>query len=113
MERLYGSIDLTVLGKFIRNHPELVKKVSFKDGEHQLVSVDVIPKREEDQFGNVAFVKLSCKKDQQKEGVNYYLSNLKVSKYQDEQKPQAQHYATPHPTTTPTGMVDGADSLPF
>jgi len=108
MENLYGSLDLTVLGKLARQHPELVRKVNFKDGEHQLINIDVFGKQQPDQYDNVATIKASCKKDQQKEGLSYYLANLKVSQYQNDnqqQQPARQNQA-------PQQSADD-DSLPF
>ena len=95
MDSLYGQLDLTVLGKIVRQHPELIKKITFKDGEHQLINIDVFEKQQQDQYGNIATIKASCKKDQQKEGVCYYLSNLKVSQYQNNSQQQTQQPAPP------------------
>jgi len=108
MDNLYGSLDLTILGKLVRQHPELVRKVNFKDGEHQLINIDVFGKQQPDQYDNVATIKASCKKDQQKEGLSYYLANLKVSQYQNDnqqQQPARQNQA-------PQQSADD-DSLPF
>ena len=95
MDSLYGQLDLTVLGNLVRQHPELIKKATFKDGEHKLLNIDVFEKQQADQYGNVATIKASCKKDQQKEGVCYYLSNLKVSQYQNNSQQQTQQPAPP------------------
>ena len=111
MENLYGSLDLTVLGKLVRQHPELVRKVNFKDGEHQLINIDVFGKQQPDQYDNVATIKASCKKDQQKEGLSYYLANLKVSQYQNDnqQQPQRQQPAPQQSAAVNTE----SDDLPF
>ena len=112
MKNLFGSIDLTLLGKIVRQHPELVRKVQFKDGEHQLLNIDVQEKREQDQYGNVAYVKASCKKDQQREGLNYYLANLKVSQFQDGQ--QQSPVPNAKPFEQPQAPAQSAeDDLPF
>ena len=107
MDSLYGQLDLTVLGKIVRQHPELIKKITFKDGEHQLINIDVFEKQQQDQYGNIATIKASCKKDQQKQGVNYYLSNLKVSQYQNNNNQQSQQSAPQQQTD------NGSDDLPF
>jgi dsDNA-binding SOS-regulon protein len=109
MDNLYGSLDLTVLGKLVRQHPELVRKVNFKDGEHQLINIDVFGKQQPDQYDNVATIKASCKKDQQKEGLSYYLANLKVSQYQNDNQQQkpARQKQEPQPS------ADSNDDLPF
>ena len=107
MDNLYGQLDLTVLGKLVRQHPDLVKKVNFKDGEHQLINVDIFEKQQQDQYGNVATIKASCKKDQQKEGLSYYLANLKVSQYQNDNQQQSRPQAA-----APQSQNDD-DNLPF
>ena len=94
MENLYGNLDLTVLGNLVRQHPELIREAEFKDGKHKLLNIDVYQKQK-DQYGNVATIKASCKKDQQKQGVNYYLANLKVSQYQNNSQQQTQQPAPP------------------
>ena len=107
MENLFGSLDLTVLGKLVRQHPELVRKVNFKDGEHQLINIDVFSKQQPDQYDTVATIKASCKKDQQKEGLSYYLANLKVSQYQNDNQQSARQRPAQQPST------DSNDDLPF
>ena len=97
MKNLYGQLDLTLLGKLVRNHPELVRKAQFRDGEHQLIAVDISARREVDQYGNIANIKASCKRDEQKDGLNYYLANLKESKFQDGQQQQAPPQQQPPP----------------
>ena len=106
MENLYGNLDLTVLGNLVRQHPELVREVDFKDGKHKLLNIDVYQKQQEDQYGNVATIKATCKKEQQKQGVNYYLANLKVSQYQNNSQQQTQQ---PAPQLAPQDDSD----LPF
>lgn len=100
----YGSIDLTKLGKIVRQHPELVKTVNMKDGtQHKFIGIDVFEKQQADQYGNTAYLKVSCKKDQQKEGLNYYLSDLKPSQYGNN---------TQQTANTPESDVE-EDGLPF
>ena len=107
MENLYGNLDLTVLGNLVRQHPELIRIVDFKDGKHKLLNIDVFEKQQADQYGNVATIKASCKKDQQKQGVNYYLANLKVSQYQNNNNQQQTQQPAP-----PLAPQDDSD-LPF
>ena len=102
----YGSIDLTKLGQIVRQHPELVKTVNMKDGtQHKFLNIDVNEKQQPDQYGNVAYVKVSCKKAEQRQGLNYYLTDLKPSQNsQPQPAPAAQQQQT---TET------GTDDLPF
>ncbi len=108
MKNLYGQLDLTVLGKLVRQHSDLVKTVIFKDGEHQLINIDVFAKRETDKYDNVAVIKASCKKDSQKEGLSYYIANLKESKYQEEQQNQPKQQPV-----SQQGDAAHSDGLPF
>ena len=110
MDNLYGSLDLTVLGKLVRQHPELVRKVNFRDGEHQLINIDVFGKQQPDQYDNVATIKATCKKDQQKEGLSYYLANLKVSQYQNDSQ---QHQQPARQQPAPQQSANDNDDLPF
>lgn len=109
MKNLYGQLDLTMLGRIVRQHKELVKTIMFKDGEHQLINIDIFAKKEVDKFDNVATIKASCKKDEQRDGVNYYVANLKESKYQDQNQSQ-QAQAAPQSQQTDADKNDG---LPF
>ena len=93
MGNLFGSIDLTKLGQIVRQHPELVKTANMKDGTaHQFINIDVAEKQQTDQYGNTAYLKVACKKEQQKQGINYYLCDLKPSQYGGQQQ-QAQQPA--------------------
>lgn len=88
---------MTVLGNIVRQHPELVREVDFKDGKHKLLNIDVFARQQQDQYGNIATIKASCKKAEQKQGLNYYLSNLKKSAYQNDGQQQQQQAQTPPP----------------
>ena len=90
----------------MRQHPELVKTVNMKDGtQHKFLNIDVNEKQQPDQYGNVAYVKVSCKKAEQRQGLNYYLTDLKPSQNsQPQPAPAAQQQQT---TKT------GTDDLPF
>lgn len=91
MANLFGSIDLTRLGQIVRQHPELVKSVNMKDGtQHQFINIDINEKQQADQYGNTAYVKVACKKDQQKQHLNYYLCDLRPSQYGNQQQQTAQ-----------------------
>ena len=108
MENLYGQLDLTMLGRLVRQHQELVREVNFKAGPHKLLNIDVYAKQQADQYGNVACIKASCKKEQHIQGLCYYLANLKVSQYQDgEQRQQRQ------PAFPPDQSAQADDAFPF
>lgn len=76
---LYGQLDLTKLGDIVRNHPELVKTYTDKNGvEHQVVNINIYSK-DKDNYNNVAYIKVPCKQDNMKlpKGA-YYVSDLKI-----------------------------------
>lgn len=107
MAGFYGSIDLTKLGQIVKQHPELVKVANMKDGsQHKFLNINIDEKQQVDQYGNSAYLKVSCKKDEQKQGLNYYLCDLKTSKYGDNNQQQAQQ-----PVQQPQNNSN--DDLPF
>ena len=108
MDSYYGSIDLTKLGQLVRQHPDLVKVANMKDGtQHKFLNIDISPKQAgADQYGNVAYLKVACKKADQKEGLNYYLADLRLS--QNQQQQQTTQAAPPQQPN-----VSAADDLPF
>ena len=106
MANYFGSIDLTKLGQIVRQHPELVKTVNMRDGtQHQFLNIDINEKQETDQYGNAAYVKVSCKKENQKQHLNYYLCDLKPSQFGNQQ--QAAQPTQPQPQN------DDPNDLPF
>lgn len=106
MAGYYGSIDITKLGQIVKQHPELVKVVNMKDGsQHKFINIDIADKQQTDQYGNTAYLKVACRKDQQKQGINYYLCDLKHSQYGGGQQ-QAQQ-----PVQQPQNNSN--DDLPF
>lgn len=72
----YGTLDLTKINNLITAHPEAVRRVQFKDGEHALLNIDVREKPQADQYGNTAYIKNYHK------GESTYLADLKPSKQQ-------------------------------
>ena len=105
----FGQLDLTKAGIIARRHPELVKHVTFKDGtEHMLLDIGIFELREPDKIGNTATIKVRCKKEEQIEGINYYLGNIKQSEQAQPQQP-AHPVAEEDDYTPPTDPED----LPF
>lgn len=110
MANYYGSIDLTKLGQIVKQHPELVKTVNMRDGtQHKFLNIDINEKQQADQYGNVAYMKASCKKAEQKQGLNYYLCDLKESQNSNQQQPQRQQPAPPQQSAAANDESD----LPF
>lgn len=75
MTNLYGSICLSDIPK------ELITE--SKNGKKYL-NIEVTALRQPSQYGATHAVKMSCKKADRKEGVNYYIGNLKPSKFGNE-----------------------------
>lgn len=84
-ENLYGSLCLTDIPK------ELI--TTGKNGKKYL-NIVVNKRREVSQFGMTHYVKAHCKKEQQREGVNYYIGELKPSSYQNNNAPGTQGAST-------------------
>ncbi len=79
---LYGAIDLTVLGELVRKHPQLVREVSFKDGTtHKFINIDINERQQPSDRGATHYMKCSCKKDLQVQGLKYYIADLKPSQF--------------------------------
>lgn len=120
MTNYYGQIDLTKLGQIVKKHPELVKKVAFKDGEHKLLDILVNERQQTGTHGEAAYVKAKCKKEEQREGLNYYVGDLRVSTY-GQQQPQQQIASTDRtggnaPAAQPAPVqqqIPVDDDLPF
>lgn len=95
MENLYGELDLTLLGQIVRQHPEAVKKVTFKDGTtHQLLNINVYARQQVDQYGRTHYIKAGIKKAEQKQDANYYIADLKPSN-SNQQQAQPQQATIP------------------
>lgn len=88
MSNYYGKIDLTRLGQIIKAHPERIKRVQFNDGEHQLIDINVREKAR-DNYDNVAYINVGVRSADRKEGVNYFIADLKASQYYGEGQKQA------------------------
>lgn len=107
----YGQIDLTLLGHIVRTNPDLIKKVTFKDGkEHQLINIGVYERKQQSQHGSTHYIKVSCEKDKQVEGCSYYISDLKPStlnnndngnKQQVDAQPQSIQFSEADPDELP------------
>ena len=78
MANYYGSICLTDIPK------ELIKTAS--NGKKYL-NIDIYERKEVGKFGATHTIKASCKREEQKDGVNYFIGELKPSA--QAQAPQA------------------------
>lgn len=113
MDSYNGRIDLTKLGEIVRKHPELVKEYQFRNGEtHKFLYVYVNSKRRIDQFGNAADIKVACKRGEEREGLNYFFGDLKLSTFETREKPQQQVMQSQPNLDATENAEDGTD-LPF
>ena len=71
----FGKLDFTNLCRLWKDHKELFEMVDFKDGKHALLKVNFNERQQPDEHGNTHYLKANCKKAEQKEGVNYYISS--------------------------------------
>ena len=99
----FGQLDFTLLCRLWKNHKELFQMVTFKDGEHAVLKVNFNERQQPDEHGNTHYLKASCNKAKQKEGVNYYIgSSFKPSQNQPQQQPVSQQ-----------DEAENNDGLPF
>lgn len=111
----YGQLDITALGNIARQHPQLIKEVTFQDGTtHKFISIDVQERRQPSDRGHTHYIKASCKKDQQIEGLKYYIADLKTSNYGTvpQQARPAANNSEQAPANEPS-KSDSDEELPF
>lgn len=102
MSKLFGSLCLSDIPR------ELIRE--GKNGK-KYISIEVDERRTPSPYGDTHFIKAWCKAAERKEGVNYFIGDLKPSKYdaptaqQPAPQPQAQEFLTP--------PMPEADDVPF
>lgn len=108
---LYGQIDLTLLGELVRQHEDLARKVTFRDSsEHLMLDISIFTLQKPDRFGNTLTIKARCKKDEQIQGLTYYVGKLKDGEQgkqaQPEQPEQPEDDGQPsyHPPVNPKDL---------
>lgn len=94
MASYYGQVDFTNLCRLWKEHKELFEMVDFKDGKHALLKVNFNERQQADEHGNTHYLKANCKKNEQKEGVNYFISSgFRLSQNQQQTSEQAEQEA--------------------
>lgn len=96
---LYGSICLTDIDKSLIT--------TAKNGK-QYLNIELRERREPSQYGHTHYIKQVAKADQRKDGVNYYIGDLKPSQYQQQAPQQA-----PQQQVRQAPPVNPNDELPF
>lgn len=85
----YGRIDFTKICRLWRDHKELFEMVNFQDGQHALLKCNFNERQQPDDHGNTHYLQASCKKDERKEGLNYYIGDSFRPSQQNSQQSQA------------------------
>lgn len=96
---LYGSICLTDIDKSLIT--------TAKNGK-QYLNIELRERREPSQYGHTHYIKQVAKAEQRKDGVNYYIGDLKPSQYQQQTPQQA-----PQQQVRQEPIVITDDDLPF
>lgn len=98
----FGQLDFSLLCRLWRDHKELFQMVDFKDGKHAVLKTNFNERQQADDHGNTHYLQAACKKDERKQGLNYYIGNYRPSQN------NAQQSASPQQEATPSN-----DDLPF
>jgi len=86
---LYGQIDLTALWAATKAHPELIREWTDSKGQtHKTINIDVSERATSSSNGATHYIKIAAKKEQQKDGIKYYISDLKPSQFNQAQTTQ-------------------------
>ena len=91
----FGQLDFSLLCRLWRDHKELFQMVDFKDGKHALLKTNFNERQTADDHGNTHYLQAACKKDERKEGLNYYLGNYRPSQNSQQQPQQQTAQQTP------------------
>lgn len=111
MSDYYGQLNLTKLGEIVKNHPELVKEVTFKDGrKEKLININVNQKAIDD-WGNAAYIKVPCKEGQKLDKGRYYISDLKIR--EEKKHIGGEKYEKREDFFPPENNKSGNDEFPF
>lgn len=101
MAGFYGSLCLTDIPK------ELI--TTGKNGKKYL-NIEIGERRQPSQYGATHYVKASVKAEQKRDGVNYYIGDLKPSRYDGQ---AAQQSAAPETQNQAFNVPDKDGDLPF
>lgn len=101
MAGFYGSLCLSDIPK------ELI--TTGKNGKKYL-NIEIGERRQPSQFGATHYVKVSVKAEQKRDGVNYYIGDLKPSKYDGQ---TARQSAAPETQNKAFNVPDEDGDLPF
>ena len=115
MANLFGQIDLTELGKLVKTQPNAFKKVQFKDGTtHLFGKIVVKPLRNQTQY-KTDFIKLYVKREEEQQGVNYFVGDAVDKDAQQTQQQAPEQNAAPAQATAESAAQapEASEELPF
>lgn len=101
----YGKIDFTKICRLWRDHKELFEMVNFQDGAHALLKCNFNERQQPDEHGNTHYLQAACKKEERKEGLNYYIG--------DSFRPSSRNAQQAAPAPAPQQKKEDEEALPF
>lgn len=122
MSSLRVSIDIDKLGAAIKQDPNLIEKVTFKDGtEHRMIKVNIMERKQPSEHGATHYMKFDMYHKTELNGVNYYLGDCYPINFGKgsgtQQQAQPGQLSTPpqeqQPTQQPAASDGASDDLPF
>ena len=100
--RFYGSICLSDIPEDVKRHATNGKVY---------VNVSIAPRKEVGKFGHTHYI--SCRPKEAKEGVNYFIGDLKPSAFEEQPTQVPQEVAQPQPQPQEKIFNPYQDNLPF
>lgn len=108
MGKLFGSLCLSEIPR------ELIRE--GKNGK-KYISIEVDERKTPSPYGDTHYVKAWCKAAERKEGVNYFIGELKPSKYNDQAPAQPAQPAPAQPQAQAQDLLTppapDVDDVPF
>ena len=104
MAGFYGSICLSDIPREL---------ISTGQNGKKYLNIEIGERRQPSQFGATHYVKASVKQEQKRDGVNYYIGDLKPSRFDNGGQPQQGAAATPPAQTQAFNTPDENGDLPF
>ncbi len=113
MVNFYGQINFDELYEILKNQPELVKTVTFRNGKTaRMVNVSVLSMRNADSFGNTVTIKVNPR-NKKKEGANYYFGKFKEGEERPAAETEAQQEQPQQPVQEQDPLQGDKEDLPF
>lgn len=102
MASYYGKLDFTKLCRLWRDHKEIFEMVNFQDGTHALLKCNFNERQQPDEHGNTHYLQAACKKEERRDGLNYYIGDsFRPSQNSQQPQPQTAQQAPADPNDLP------------